>query len=176
SDPMTSHHHVSARYVPLASDTVAPAAGLDGLLLARRDDRRAIDVAPRAGSGVRVRANLHERRRRAAALRLERLDAARGEVSLLGVTARHHRPVHAGAVDFVGLPSGAYHLELRLPDRPVQRHALRLDGREHRLLRLSSTAAPVDIDRVQRPHRRTVVPRAVTTRPTRQLRPDHIAP
>ena len=111
SDPLASQHFVPATYLRLAAESleVAPAPGR---LLERRDGTAAIDLAPAAPAGVRVRAN--DTVRSAAALVLRFAAGRRGEATLVGTGVRRRQPIVGGEARFLGLPNGRY--ELRVLD------------------------------------------------------------
>lgn len=126
SDPLHSHHYVPASYLRLASEEVTTSAGVEGLLLERRDRRAPVDLFPAAPAGVTARRNLD--RQHAAALRVRVEDQGVGTAILEG---EHHRFVHAlsnGVATFVGLDPGRYTLRLVLPGLPAFERAVELDG------------------------------------------------
>lgn len=126
SDPLHSHHYVPASYVRLASEQVAPAAGLEGLLLERRDLRMAVDFFPAAPAGVTARRN--DGRQRAAALRVRVEDQTTGTAILVGERRRFVHRLDGGTATFVGLDPGSYTLRLLLPGLPVVERAVELAG------------------------------------------------
>ncbi len=113
SDPLTSHHYVPATYVRLASGELAAERGLEGLLLERSGEIRAVDLYPASRPGVRARRNSVDRF--AAALYLRVPGARHGQAVLAGTSALHRHDLIDGAATFVGLEPGRYQLRLTLP-------------------------------------------------------------
>ncbi|MDA8016852.1 MAG: transglutaminase-like domain-containing protein [Thermoanaerobaculia bacterium] len=133
SDPLSSHHYVPATYLRLGSETVVPDAGLDGLLIERRDQVIAVDIALLAPPGVRVRRN--EDRQLAAALRVEVPGAGGGLAVLEGNSERLTHTLVGGTTTFLGLEPGDYLLELRVAGLPAVLREFELPDRGRTLLR-----------------------------------------
>lgn len=133
SDPLYSHHYVPATYVRLGSETVIPAAGLDGLLLERRNRVVAVDVSLHAPPGVQVRRNRD--RQLAAALRVEVAGAGGGLAVLEGNAERLTHTLVEGTTTFLGLMHGTYLLELRVAGLPPILREFELEDRDRTILR-----------------------------------------
>lgn len=134
SDPLHSHHFVPATYLPLASETLSPDAGLEGLLLERRDGLVAVDLYPPAPPGVRARRN--DARQVAASLRVVVGSPAPGLAILQGESVRLTHSLVDGATTFLGLEPGSYRLEVQVPGRPILRHEIELPDRRRGLVNL----------------------------------------
>jgi hypothetical protein len=146
SDPLTSHHYVPASYVRLASEWVAPSAGLEGLLIEREDRRTPVDLFPPAPVGVTARRN--DDRQRAAALRVKVQDQEIGTAVLESDRRRLVHALNQGTVTFIGLEPGRYTLRLLLPGLPVVERVVELAGPVRKALYLS---APTASSRLQPP-------------------------
>ena len=160
SDPLVSHHYVPATYVRLASETLAPRDGMEGLLLERRDGLTPVDLYPAAPPGVRGRRN--DDRRLAAALRIAVDGGGAGLAVLEGRAIRFRRSLVDGQTTFVGLDAGAYRLQLFLGGSLVERQ-VELVGRQRTTLLLDrprTNSAPETTDPARRAPRA-----AVTTSP-----------
>jgi len=117
SDPLASHHFVPATYLRLDDARLDGSPGT-GLLLARHDDVREIDVVPgrMPVRGYRVRPN--ESTRRAAALLLRLAPAVEGDATLEGGPGGPRTVALAGGRGaFLGLEPGRYELKVRAAGR-----------------------------------------------------------
>lgn len=139
SDPLHSHHYVPATYVRLGSETIVPDDGLDGVLLERHDDLVAVDLAPQAPPGVRVRRNVD--RQLAGALRVEVPGVAGGLAVLEGNALRQTHTLVRGATTFLGLQPGSYQLEVRVAGLPPMVREFELADRRRTLIELDVRSA-----------------------------------
>ena len=144
SDPLYSHHYVPATYVRLGSETVIPEAGLEGLLIERRDQVVPVDVARHAPPGVRSRRN--QDHQLAAALRVEIPGAGGGMAVLEGNAERFTHTLVSGSTTFLGLQQGTYLLELRVAGLPPILREFELEDRDRTLLRF-------DLEKLAEAHR-----------------------
>ncbi len=149
SDPLSSHHHVPATYVPLANEQVSTAILVDDaagpsvavpVSLVWRDDRRQeIDIYHAAAPGVAARRNSDLQH--AAALLVSVAEAADATVLLVGGGLRRQLQLQHGRGTFVGLAPGRYRLEVHdRYDQPIVRE-LSLPGIVRHALYLSSSPA-----------------------------------
>ncbi len=139
SDPLRSHHYVPATYLRLASEELATEAGLDGLLLERRDGIDVVDLYPGAVPGITARRN--SERRLAAALTVHVEGAHAGLAELTGSGKRRAHTLIDGGTTFVGLEPGCYELRLTSAGGLVERR-VDLDGRVRKTLSLPRQALP----------------------------------
>jgi hypothetical protein len=99
------------------AEGAGPAAGPPRFeLVARRDRRQTVDLYPAGAPGVTARKN--DAVQQAGALRVVVAGAGRGSAVLEGAGGRRSKMLVAGESVFVGLPGGAYRLEVYLEGRP----------------------------------------------------------
>lgn len=145
SDPLASHHHVPATYLPLAHEQVSSATFTGTtrrppVVLQQRDDRRQeIDVYHGTAPGIAARRNSD--RQRAATLLVNVAEVPDAMVELVGGGVRRQLQLQHGRGTFVGLAPGRYRLEVHdRYDQPIVRE-LSLPGIVRHALYLSSSPA-----------------------------------
>ena len=146
SDPLATHHYVSATYLRLAAEDLEPERGTEGLLLERRDAVAAVDLYPLAAPGVTARRNTG--RQLAAALRVRLENQSTGTAVLEGPSARWTHTLIDGMTTFVGLDPGSYQLRLLLPGRGVLESPVELPDRVRKALLVTARELRVDRRRV----------------------------
>lgn len=136
SDPLSFHHYVPATYLRLAGERLTASHENTGILVARTDLLRPIDLYPWAVPGIMARRN--EDRQLAAALRVEVSQERAGMVVLEGKTTRRIHALLDGATSFLGLDPGSYTLRLMVPGRDMVLRSIEIRGRVRTALYLSA--------------------------------------
>ncbi len=137
SDPLYSHHYVPASYLRLASERLEPAKGIEGVLLERRDEIKAVDLSPSAGPGIRIRRN--HARRLAAALQVSVESGAAGLAVLESKSRRFRHQLVGGATTFLGLEPGPYRLRVMLSGHNVVERRIEVVGRQRTTITLAAS-------------------------------------
>ncbi|MCB1057976.1 MAG: transglutaminase domain-containing protein, partial [Acidobacteria bacterium] len=150
SDPRTSHHYVTAAYLPLAAER-APAGLPEALrLVERRDDLWPVDRYDAASGGVSARRN--HALQLGGTIRVELEGADHGAALLEGEGLRRRVDVARGAATFTGVDPGTYTLRFVGSGLPAEEARLLVTDRQRLVLRVPECArAGRDPGRENRP-------------------------
>lgn len=127
SDPLSSHHFVSASYLRLGGEMVAPALLAAVQFQERRNEVRVVDLYPGAAAGISGRKN--HARQLAGAMQLQVAGGQEAVALLVGGGQRRRLALNGGFGTFVGLEPGPYHLRVMVPGQAPLDRRVELYGR-----------------------------------------------
>lgn len=140
SDPMASHHYVSAAYLPLTSDRAPAELPLSLRIVERQDGLWPVDRYDAASGRISARKN--HSRQLGGTVRVELDGSADGVALLEGGGLRRRVDVARGAATFTGVDPGTYTLRFLGSGLPPVEARLLVTDRQRLVLRVPECRMP----------------------------------